>query len=165
MSRFREALRIIPGTAWVVGIAFYIVTATLLVFVVSPTDRELSHWSLGGRVVLLYGFCLVLLIWVLLIGYVYADAKRRGMRYVMWTWLAILVPNAIGIILYFALREPLPIPCPRCAAPAKPGFVFCPACGTPMQPACPNCRRAVEPGWSNCPHCGTNLPSPPSRAA
>ena len=50
---------------------------------------------------------LPLFVLVLLIGYVNADARRRGMRYVMWTWLAILIPNAIGIILYFVLREPL----------------------------------------------------------
>ncbi len=48
-----------------------------------------------------------LFVLVLLIGYVYADAKRRGMRYVMWTLLAIFIPNAIGIILYFVMRDPL----------------------------------------------------------
>ena len=45
--------------------------------------------------------------YTLLIGYIYGDARRRGMRYVMWTLLAIFLFNGIGIILYFILREPL----------------------------------------------------------
>jgi RNA polymerase subunit RPABC4/transcription elongation factor Spt4 len=163
MSRFREELRVIPRTAWVIGIAFYLVASTLTCFVAFPTHPEVSRWPLAGRVASAYGFLLVLLAWVLLIGYVYADAKRRGMRYVLWTWLSIFVPNAIGIVLYFVLRDPLPRPCPHCAALVRESYVFCPSCGTAMQPTCPKCRRGVEPGWSNCPHCGGKLPSPAPR--
>jgi hypothetical protein len=57
---------------------------------------------------------------VLLNGYVYADAKRRGMRYVMWTWPAILIPNAIGVILYFVLRDPLLVNCTQWGAQVQP---------------------------------------------
>jgi len=165
MSQFREEVRVIPRTAWVIGIILYLIAATLVCFVAMPTDPATSRWPLSGRIASAYGFSLVLLPWVLLIGYVYADAKRRGMRYVLWTWLVILVPNAIGMILYFVLRDPLPRPCPHCATLARPSFVFCPVCGTAMQPTCPNCGRGVEPGWSNCPHCGGKLPSPPPRSA
>jgi RNA polymerase subunit RPABC4/transcription elongation factor Spt4 len=94
---------------------------------------------------------------VLLIGYVNADARRRGMRYVMWTLLAIFIPNAIGIIVYFILREPILRPCPNCSQIVKPGYAFCPHCGCNLAPACPNCRRAVEPGWKNCAACGASL--------
>jgi predicted amidophosphoribosyltransferase len=94
---------------------------------------------------------------VLLVGYVYSDAKRRGMRYVLWTWLAALIPNAIGIILYFVLREPLLVNCTHCGAQARPGFTFCPKCGGSLSPACPQCRRAVEPGWTHCVQCGASL--------
>jgi hypothetical protein len=55
-----------------------------------------------------------LLVFVLLIGYVNGDARRRGMRYVLWTLLAIFIPNAIGIILYFVLRDPLMRVCQQC---------------------------------------------------
>jgi RNA polymerase subunit RPABC4/transcription elongation factor Spt4 len=96
---------------------------------------------------------------------VYADAKRRGMRYVMWTVLAIFIPNAIGIILYFILRDPLMKPCPGCSQVLKSGYTFCPHCGTSLLPTCPNCGRSVELGWANCPACGTKLPSPTPRAA
>jgi hypothetical protein len=95
--------------------------------------------------------------YVLLIGYVYQDAKSRGMRYVMWTWLAILVPNGIGIILYFLLRDPYPVFCSACGAPAKAGFAYCSRCGVGMAPACPKCHKVCESGWTHCPYCGTNL--------
>ena len=49
---------------------------------------------------------LVLIPYIALIGYVNADSRRRGMRSLMWTLLAIFVPNALGIILYFVLRDP-----------------------------------------------------------
>jgi hypothetical protein len=52
--------------------------------------------------------------YTLLIGYIYGDARRRGMRYVMWTLLAIFLFNGIGVILYFILREPLQVYCSRC---------------------------------------------------
>jgi RNA polymerase subunit RPABC4/transcription elongation factor Spt4 len=90
-------------------------------------------------------------------SYVYADAKRRGMRYVVWTLLAIFIPYAIGLILYFLLRSPLPKACPGCSQLVSAGFVFCPHCGTSLQATCSNCGRAAEPTWSNCPACGTKL--------
>lgn len=32
----------------------------------------------------MYGMFLVVVVWVALIGYIYGDAKRREMRYVLW---------------------------------------------------------------------------------
>jgi hypothetical protein len=94
---------------------------------------------------------------VLLIGYINADARRRGMRYVMWTLLAIFIPNSIGIILYFVMREPLLVPCAKCGAKARSGFAFCPQCGSSLSTGCPACKRAVDPGWQRCAYCGAAL--------
>jgi RNA polymerase subunit RPABC4/transcription elongation factor Spt4 len=158
MSRFTGGLRIVPRTAWVIAITLYLGFTTLIMAVALPNDPEMKNWPLAGKIAFAYGLMLIVPVLVLLIGYVYADAKRRGMRYAMWTWLAALVPNGIGIILYFILRDALPKPCPGCSTLVKSGFVFCPHCGTAMKPACPNCGRAVEHGWSNCPECGSKLP-------
>src|ERR1044072_8020225 len=49
----------------------------------------------------------VVALWLLTLGYIYADAKRRGMPPVLWVAIAVIVPNMIGFILYFALRTPL----------------------------------------------------------
>ncbi|MGD0839940.1 MAG: zinc ribbon domain-containing protein [Candidatus Acidiferrales bacterium] len=165
MSRLGKELRIIPRTAYVLGIIAYLTLATLLWRLAIVQDPQASKWPPAGQIAISYGLSLFILALFLLVGYVNADAKRRGMRYVMWTFLALLIPDGIGIILYFILRDPLPKPCPGCSVLLKKGFVFCPHCGTPLQPTCPQCGQAVEIGWANCPHCGTKLPAHPLRAA
>jgi hypothetical protein len=67
-------------------------------------------------------------IWLLCLGYVYADARRRTMPAVLWVLIAALIPNLLGFLLYFALRRPLIPPCPQCGQPGQPGR-FCSACG------------------------------------
>jgi RNA polymerase subunit RPABC4/transcription elongation factor Spt4 len=159
MSRFNEELRIIPRTAWILAITFYLILANLSYFVLTVNDKRIQHWPVEGRFAFSYGIFLLAVVWIALIGYVHADAKRRGMRYIMWTCLAILVPDGIGIILYFALRDPMPRNCPRCTTSVNASFAFCPHCGVAMRPTCSNCGRTVEPGWANCPHCGSKLPT------
>jgi len=159
MSRFTDGLKVIPRTAWVIASVCYVGSAILALTVMIPSDKEMKYWPFAGKLAFAFGVFIFVYAWILLNGYVYADAKRRGMRYAMWTWLAALIPNAIGIILYFILRDPLPRPCPGCSTPVKSGFVFCPYCGTAMKPTCPNCGRAVEHGWANCPECGSKLPA------
>jgi hypothetical protein len=165
MSRFSEELRVIPRTAWIISVVGYLTLATLILTIAIPRDPEMSKWPCAGKIAFCYGFFLLFAAAILLIGYVYGDAKRRGMRYVMWTWLALLIPDGIGIILYFILRTALYRPCPGCSTPLKSGFVFCPHCGTALQPRCPNCGQGVEPGWANCAQCGTKLPTQPLTAA
>jgi hypothetical protein len=100
-----------------------------------------------------------------LVSYVYGDAKRRGMRQVLWTLIAFFVPNALGFIAYFLLREPLLQPCAACGATARRDFAFCPQCGAPLPRVCPSCRRPVEPIWPHCAHCGQKLVGEPASPA
>lgn len=155
MSRFSREMSIIPTPARVLAALVYVLFSggmfALFHFGSKQDMPEVAQWA----VTIFAGIPLA--IYVLLIGYVNADAKRRGMRYIMWTLLAIFIPNAIGIIVYFILRDPVMKPCPNCSQIAKPGFAFCPHCGYNLAPACPNCRRAVEPGWKNCAACGASL--------
>jgi hypothetical protein len=142
--------------------------ATLMtLFIIYGNDKDVDKVPEIGKFFMIVGIGIFPVIWVLLVGYVYGDSKRRGMRHVMWTLLAIFIPDGIGIILYFVLRDPLMRACPGCGQPAKSGFTFCPHCGTSLQQTCPSCGRGVELAWSNCPNCGTKLPeaSPQPRAA
>jgi len=157
MTRFQEELKVIPPTAWVIGVVCYLGFVTLASAVLIPQDHELSQWPGLGRAAFAVGVPLFLLTYVLLVGYVNGDARRRGMRYVLWTLLAIFIPNGIGIILYFILRDAPMRPCPRCSTSVQGGFTFCPACGALLKPSCPACHQAVEPGWVHCPKCGAGL--------
>jgi len=157
MNRFDEELNVTPVAARVVAglcaLAFVLI-AWLGIF---RDDPSAGAWPILAKIAFSGGIALVLASYVLLIGYVNGDARRRGMRYVMWTLLAVFIPNAIGIILYFVLRGPLLRDCPKCNTKARGGFAFCPTCGTPLRQACPNCKLAVEAGWQHCPRCGRTL--------
>jgi hypothetical protein len=67
--------------------------------------------------------------WLLCVGYVYADAQRRGMRPLLWALIAALFPHLFGFLLYFALRQPLTPKCPHCGQPVRLDQRFCSWCG------------------------------------
>jgi RNA polymerase subunit RPABC4/transcription elongation factor Spt4 len=158
MSRFKQELQVIPKTAWTIAGVFYAVAATLIgLGITYGGDRGVSGLPSIGKVALVLLPPVLLVALIAVYGYVCADAKRRGMRYVMWTLLAILIPDAIGIILYFLLRDPLPKPCTNCENMVPKKFAFCPKCGTEVQRACKVCHKPVEAGWSNCAYCGSKL--------
>src|SRR5215470_16750853 len=132
MNRFSDELRIISGVAWTIALIVSGCLFSLLMFVALPNDRQMNHWPILGQLAFSGGMGVLVAAAVLLVGYINADARRRGMRYVMWTLLALLLPNSIGIILYFVLRDPLPVPCQKCGAPGRPNFTYCPQCGAEM---------------------------------
>lgn len=159
MSSFGSNLKIIPRAAWIVSFFCYAALATVIA-VAAQHDSHMSQWPLAGRLAFMLSIPLVLLFFIPLYGYIYADAKRRGMRYVMWTLLAIFVPDAIGVILYFILRDALPAECPACHTSVLAKFTFCPKCGASVRPSCSQCGRIIEHGWANCAYCGAKVPAP-----
>ena len=94
---------------------------------------------------------------VLLVGFVNGDAKRRGMNPLLWTLLVIFVPNAIGFIIYFLMRQPMLPHCPQCSTRVKPEFNFCPKCNLKLAPSCPKCRHNITVSDHYCPYCGQAL--------
>jgi hypothetical protein len=146
--------RVIPVVAWVVAVCI----VALVMFVCLGVAMGGSFR--GPEFVIFFFVSCFLAGYAVLVGYVYGDAKRRGMRHVLWTWIAILVPNGLGPILYFILREPLMVYCSHCGYRCKPGFAYCPSCGGGLAPTCPNCKKIVQPGWPHCAYCGTSLTSP-----
>jgi hypothetical protein len=159
MSSFRERLRVIPRPAWIVGCLLSV--GLVLPLVIGPLrfDHDVRSWPLVAKVGLILVVPCVILGYSLLAGFVYADAKRRHMRHVMWAWLA-MVPYFVGVILYFILRDPLPTPCPRCGTDVLLAFAFCPVCGASVHPNCSQCGKSLQPEWSNCPQCGVRAIRP-----
>ena len=159
MSTFRQNLAIIPRAAKITAVLVALGFA-LLIFILSqlPPSHGEHPLPLAGKIILPPLAAGIMFVLILFYGFIYADAKRRGMRYVMWTLLSILVPDAIGIILYFILRNPLPVTCPSCQTQVLSKFTFCPNCGASLKPRCPNCGQPAELAWKNCGFCGTKLP-------
>ena len=156
MNRFKEEMRVIPLAAWVIAVLSYVGFVVLAWKVMIPHDPNLSGWPVWGAAIFAGGIPLFLAAFILLVGYVNGDARRRGMRYVLWTLLAIFIPNAIGIILYFILRDPPLTKC-QCGSIVRSGFTFCTTCGAALTRICPDCRHAVKPSWAHCPNCGRGL--------
>jgi hypothetical protein len=77
---------------------------------------------------------LVIAIWLLCLGFVFADARRRGMRAAGWTLVAMLMPNLLGFLLYFVMRRPLAAPCVSCSREIPVDQPFCPWCGSSRAP-------------------------------
>jgi len=161
MTRFEEEWALVPaGARWVAVLVALAMTGLMASLFLLPliVEHEYRGLLFVFPVFLLSLIGAVMLgVYVLLVGYVYGDARRRGMNQVMWTLLAVFVPSAVGVILYFILRDPIPVPCPSCATPARKGHAYCASCGAAVRTACPQCRQPVEAGWRNCTRCGTPL--------
>jgi hypothetical protein len=147
-------IKIVPRWVWALAVAGFVMAQFFFNVMVARQSNAPPAWArplLG----LLLG--LVLGCFVLLIGYINRDAKRRGMSPVLWTIVAILIPNAMGILLYFVLRQPLRSACPQCGNAVQTGFNFCPGCSYRLSPSCPQCQHLVGVNDVYCPYCGTSL--------
>jgi hypothetical protein len=160
MNRKESAWQVIPATAKWIGLLIQIGFGFILRFAALPSDPQMRAWQEWQKLLFSFGIPVFFLIYALMAGYVYGDAQRRGMRHVMWTFITALMPYAIGFIIYFVIRDPLLAICPSCQTMARPGFAYCPKCGSELKQFCPSCRRPVELDWSNCAFCGCKLNTP-----
>ena len=157
VTTFSDELKIIPGWAYVLaGVAF--LCMQFVFNVVLPGQKGNANPP-PPLVAALLGFLAgaVIACYMLLIGYVNVDAGRRGMNRLVWTLLAIFVPNALGFILYFLLRQPMMQPCPQCHSAVQASFNYCPTCNTKLHPHCAQCQRMVRLNDTFCPYCGFKL--------
>ena len=172
MTRLEQEWGLVPTAArWSAALVFRAMAGVMASIFILPLVVEHEYQALLFVIPVFLASSIgavVLGVFVLLVGYIYADARRRGMNHVLWTLLAILIPSGVGVILYFILRDPVPVPCPTCATPARKGHAYCACCGTAVRAACPQCRQPIEAGWRNCVRCGAPLgqatggPPPPA---
>ena len=153
--QFGDDLRMIPR--WLIGLAVVLFAAGQVgaqIFCLDPGNSDVPLIAVMG---LAAGVALVVSAFLLLFGYINADAKRRGMNSTLWTLLAIFVPYLIGVVTYFVIREPLTYNCPQCGGTVSARFNFCPSCKYNLRPACPQCKREVNASDKYCPHCAQEL--------
>jgi hypothetical protein len=175
-STFREELRILPK--WLVWTCLGLTLLALIIGVavnlngiktggdIFPGDESLRHnplLSTFGLIGVILVVGVVLSSFILTLGYVYRDAKRRRMNGALWTLLVLILAPMylfIGLIIYMLVREPLPYTCPQCSANVSARFNFCPNCKYNLHPACPQCQQEVSDTDKFCPYCATQLKQP-----
>ena len=153
-TRFMDEIRIISPWTYIFVVLGYLAAIAAVVY---ATLSGNPPFPLVGMVPLAILGGTILGCYILLIGYVNRDAGRRGMSRLGWTLLAIFIPNALGIVLYFVLRKPRIATCPQCGNALQPGFNFCPHCSYKLSPSCPQCQRAVGANDTYCPYCAASL--------
>jgi ABC-type Fe3+ transport system permease subunit len=169
--RFWDEFKLVPRWLMVV-VALLFILAQVIAYIVNTqgltnngeifppelkNEPALASLALAGIITLV---ALVFGAFLLLFGYVNRDAKRRGMNSTLWTLLVILLFPAyfaIGFIIYFLMREPLPYPCPQCGNTVGARFNFCPNCKCNLYPSCPQCKHEVVESDKFCPYCGNDL--------
>ena len=147
-------IKIVPWLAWALAAIVFIAAQWFFNLELARHADAPPAWCrpLLGLLAGIGGGCLLLLI-----GYINRDAKRRGMSPTLWTLVAIFIPNGLGGLLYFVLRQPLSSACPQCGNPVQSGFNFCPRCSHKLSPTCPQCQHVVAVTDVFCPYCGTPL--------
>jgi hypothetical protein len=177
--RFWDEFKLVPR--WLVAVVvFLFILAQVIAYIVNTqgltnngeifppelkNNPAMASLALAG---IITSVALTLGASLFLFGYVNRDAKRRGMNSTLWTLLVILLFPAyfaLGFIIYFLMREPLPYPCPQCGNTVGARFNFCPSCKCNLYPACPQCKREVVETDKFCPYCGNDLKAAASTEA
>jgi hypothetical protein len=127
-------LSIIPKPAKTIAIILFslaVVIGTVAGAISFRSPGGPHAWIAGAGVGLAGGLFVgsLFTVWVLALGYVYGDARRRNMPAVPWLLVALFVPNLLGFLLYFVLRKSLARPCPQCGQAITPEQRFCSWCG------------------------------------
>src|SRR5689334_9701949 len=153
--RFSEELKLVPRGLYIfMGALLVVAEVTALSMCANNIPepwpiiqdfggKDPALFALGG-IVLAAWLALASIVW--LTGYVYRDAKRRGMNALLWTFVVIVMFPAyliIGFIIYFIAREPLPYHCPKCGTLVSAGYNCCPGCKNTLHPTCPQCQHEV----------------------
>lgn len=119
---------------------------------------------------------MLVVMWLALVYWTYADASRRGTWKILWGVVAVIFPF-VGTLVYLIVRPPEYVldqrerelelavlerelreqvnQCPNCRALVEKDFLMCPECGWELKQPCDNCNRPLSLRWSVCPYCET----------
>lgn len=165
---FWQEFRLVPGWLIAMVVVLYVIALAVVLIANRASHGALTPDNLRNQAhgipFLLAGIVTSIAIPVsailFLTGYVYRDAKRRGMSAGAWTFLVIALLPAyllLGFVVYFVMREPLPFDCPQCGTKVGARSNYCPNCKYDLRPTCPQCKREVIDGDKFCSFCGQDL--------
>ncbi len=148
-----EDLEMIPG--WSIGLA--LIAFGLAQYFFHGVLPHHKHELLPMRLLMGFTWGTLVASYVLLVGYVSRDVKRRNMPAALWMLVVIMMPGGIGAVVYFLLRQPILSRCPHCSTEIAASYNFCPQCQFQMAPVCGQCFRGVEITDVYCKQCGHDL--------
>ena len=149
-----DELRMIPRWSMALAIVVF-VGMQYLFYDVMPHSHHPA--PLPMRLMMSYAWGTMWASYVLLLGYVSRDVKRRGMSAGLWMLVCVVLPGGIGAVVYFMLRQPILSRCPNCSTSIASSFHFCPQCQFQMAPVCGLCHRGVRITDVFCTQCGHDL--------
>ena len=129
--RLRRFLKFVPKAVrlWAVVVAACaVLTGLVVAYTTADRGDMLRIMSAYGSAALVLG--ILLAIWLLCLGFVFADSRRRAMRPVLWVLVAALFPHLLGFLLYFVMRHPIAAACTHCGMTVSNHSRFCSWCGT-----------------------------------
>jgi hypothetical protein len=146
-------LRLIPW--WSVALSALVFFAIQILFhrIMPPPHPGTA----AMRWIMSYSWGTALASYMLLIGYISRDVKRRNMSGAVWMLMVLLMPAGIGAVVYFLLRQPVMTRCPSCRTELAHDFHFCPQCSFQLAPVCGQCFRGVHITDVFCVQCGHDL--------
>lgn len=122
-------------------------------------------------------------IWLALVWYTYADARRRieDRLLVRTATVAALIFPLIGTVVYVIVRPPEYLEdrlerelemeaaaarlasvdfraCPHCEEMVGSSYLRCPYCMSKLRDPCGSCGRPLDPEWLVCPYCEAEIP-------
>jgi len=148
-----DELRMIPRWSIVLAVIGF-VAMQYLFHGVLPHHR---HEMLPMRVMMGYTWGALVASYILLLGYVSRDSRRRGMSPGLWMLVCVVLPGGIGAVVYFMLRQPILSRCPNCSTTLTASYNFCPQCQFQLAPVCGRCHRGVKITDVFCTQCGHDL--------
>ncbi len=150
---FSEELQLIPR--WSIGASVFAFVAMQYIFwMVLPDYRHHEPPPFGLRLYLALSWSALAALYMLMVGYVCGDTKRRGMQARLWIIVCLVLPGGIGAVLYFLLRQPLISLCPACGTRVQAEFHYCPQCSFQITASCGRCFHGVRLTDLFCVHCG-----------
>jgi hypothetical protein len=150
-----DGLKMIP--LWSVALAIVASVGVLIYFENMPPPHHRQPGSLPMHWIFLYTMISALASYILLLGYVSQDVKRRHMPAALWMLIVAVMPGGIGAVVYFLLRQPIMVRCPHCSTELTAGVHFCPQCRFQVAPVCGQCFRGVQITDVYCPQCGHDV--------
>jgi hypothetical protein len=148
-----DSIRLVP--LWSIILSALVFVGAQYYFNTMPSHHRPG--TLPMHLIMGYTTGAALASYILLVGYVSRDVKRRNMSAALWMLIVLVMPGGIGAVVYFLLRQPILIRCPNCTTELTAGVQFCPQCRFQVAPVCGQCFRGVQITDAYCPQCGHDV--------